>query len=579
MRSTTLSIIFVTAAAGPGTRAAPFGAARLASALKARPELAGRVSARVLEGLSTDSPEALAELACAHEPDIVGLSLYSWNTALIVAAAALVKARFPGALIVAGGPEASAEPSRFVASGGASGGAGAASGGVTGRAASAARSSHVADIVVVGEGEEAMADIVRARLEGTALPGPVVRAPLLDPAGLASPWLDGTLDPARFGGAAVELTRGCPYRCAFCFESKGQAALRRFPLETVAAELEAFEKAGVEEVFVLDPTFNADAKRMARAVRLFGEKGPSLRYFLELRAELLTAEQAKLLSSIDCSVQIGLQSADPAVLLGVDRKFDPDQFSRKLRFLDEEGIVYGLDLIYGLPGDSLAGFKRSLDYALGLGPNHLDVFRLAVLPGTALRDRAASLGLEYDPEAPHLVRSSPGFGAADLADAERLAVAADVMYNRGRAVMWFRPVAILAKARPSTLLARFADYLDGSRAPAPDAPHRVVEESQLGFLRAMFADKPPKAAGAAEAALDLVRVSGAWTRAFAEGERTELELGWDPEELLDYAMSDLAEFASDSPRRPGAWLCEPSPDGPRFRKPPKGGTSRGKPRV
>lgn len=537
-----LSIVFLTAAVGAGYRAAPLGAARLAAALKAASGLPGRFRVEIVEGVATDLPEALAAKAAAFSPDLVGLSLYSWNSGLLEAAGALVKAKRPGMLIVAGGPNASADPARL-------------------------RNLGLADLVVAGEGEAAIVDIARAMLDGKPLPGPVIRAPLLDPASLSSPWLDGTLDPARWGGAAIELTRGCPFRCSFCFESKGAAKLRRFPLEVVAKEIARFQEAGVEEVFVLDPTFNADQRRMADAIYIFNERGPELRYFIELRAELLTAEQARLLSTIDCSVQIGLQSADPKVLALVNRELDPERFAKKLRLLDEEGIIYGLDLIYGLPGDDIHGFKRSLDYALGLGPNHLDVFRLAVLPGTALHDRSAELGLQYEPVAPYLVRSTPTFGPADLDQAERFADAVDALYNKGRAVMWFRSVAVLAKARPSTLVARFADYLDASgKSVSADAPHRAIEELQLAFLAASFAEKPPKAAGAAEVALDLVRVSGAWTRAFAEGERTELELGWNPDDLLDYAMGDIAEFAAEAESVRGRWTCAPGADGPEFRK-------------
>ncbi|OHD28352.1 MAG: hypothetical protein A2Y38_26140 [Spirochaetes bacterium GWB1_59_5] len=545
-----LSIVFLTAAVGAGHRAAPLGAARLAAALKAASGLAGRFRVEIVEGIASDPPEALAAKAAAFNPDLVGLSLYSWNSGLLEAAGALVKAGSPKTLVVAGGPNASADPMRL-------------------------RNLGLADLVVAGEGEVAIVDIVRALLDGKPLPGPVIRSPLLDPASLSSPWLDGTLDPSRWGGGATELTRGCPFRCAFCFESKGAAKLRRFPLEVVAKEIARFQEAGVEEVFVLDPTFNADQRRMADAIYIFNEHGPELRYFIELRAELLTAEQARLLSTIDCSVQIGLQSADPKVLALVNRELDPERFAKKLRLLDEEGIIYGLDLIYGLPGDDIHGFKRSLDYALGLGPNHLDVFRLAVLPGTALHDRAAEQGLQYEPVAPYLVRSTPTFGAADLDQAERFATAVDILYNKGRAVMWFRSVAVLAKARPSTLVARFADYLDaagkrpadfGAAGLSADAPHRAIEALQLAFLAASFAEKPPKVAGAAEAAMDLVRVSGAWTRAFAEGERTELELGWNPEELLDYAMGDIAEFAAEAEHARGRWICLPGPDGPAFKK-------------
>lgn len=542
---TPLSIVFLTAAVGAGHRAAPLGAARLAAALKAAPGLAGRFRVEIVESFATDTPEVLAEKAAAFRADLIGLSLYSWNSGLLEAAGTLVKTRNPGALVIAGGPNASADPERL-------------------------RTLGLADIVVAGEGEAVIVDIVRAMLDGRPLPGPIIRAPLLDPARLSSPWLDGTLDPARWGGAAVELTRGCPFHCSFCFESKGAAKLRHFPLEIVAKEIARFQEAHVDEVFVLDPTFNADQRRMADAIYIFNERGPELRYFIELRAELLTAEQARLLATLDCSVQIGLQSADPKVLKLVNRELDPEHFAKKLRLLDEEGIIYGLDLIYGLPGDDIHGFKRSLDYALGLGPNHLDVFRLAVLPGTALYDHSEELGLQFEPVAPFLVRSTPTFSSADLNQAERLANAVDVLYNKGRAVMWFRSVSVLTKARPSTLVARFADYLDAAaKHPSDfdtDTPHRTIEELQLAFLLASFTEKPPKVAGAAQAALDLVRVSGAWTRAFAEGERTELELGWNPDDLLDYAMGDIAEFAAEAESARGRWICAPGAEGPEFRK-------------
>ena len=543
-----LSVVFLTAAVAPGPRSAPFGAARVASALKTKPDIARRTSIRIVEGRLDEKARALADRTLAEKPDIVGLSLYLWNSRLLVEAAAIIKAGSTRTIIVAGGPDASADPGRLSA-------------------------KAFIDIVVSGEGEQAMADIVSAALDELPLPGKLIRAPLLDVAALASPWLDGTLEAGRWGGAALELMRGCPYHCAFCFESKGAARLRRFPLELAAKEIERFEGEGVDEVFVLDPTFNADAKRMAEAVRIFRERGPSLRYLVELRAELLTPRQAELLSTIDCTVQIGLQSSDPAVLKLVDRDFEPESFARKVGLLDAAGIIYGLDLIYGLPGDTLAGFRKSLDYALDLGPNHLDVFRLAVLPGTSLADRVGDMGIEHDAEAPYLVRSTPRFGAADLAQAERLADAADLLYNKGRAVMWFRPILELARIRPSSIISSFADFAASSLAGRSSMAHRAVEKLQLDFLAELFAGKPPAGkAASARAALDLVRASGAWTRALAEDETTEMELGWEPEELLDYASADIAGFAAENPAASCRWTCSPGPDGPSFRR----GGSKGK---
>jgi hypothetical protein len=575
-----LKVLFLTAAVAPGPRAAPFGAARVASALKTASDLAQRTSIHILEAHAGESPRALADRALAERADIVGLSLYLWNSRLLEDAAALIKADAPRTVIVAGGPEASADPSRLSA-------------------------LAFIDCTVAGEGEKAMADIVRAVLEGKTLPGPVILPPPVDLSALPSPWMDGTLQAERWNGAALELMRGCPYHCAFCFESKGVARLRRFPLELVAKEIARFEESrkgggGVDEVFVLDPTFNADAKRMAEAIRIFSRHGSSLRYFVELRAELLTAEQARLLSTIDASVQIGLQSSDPAVLKLVDRDFEPESFARKVRLLEAEGILYGLDLIYGLPGDTLAGFRRSLDYAVDLGPNHLDIFRLAVLPGTTLYDRAGSLKLDCDPSAPYLVRSTPDFSVPELNEAERLAIATDVLYNRGRAVMWLRPVLQLARMRPSALFSQFANFLGerkngaatwsgtelASHQPEP-ASHLAIEKLQIEFFTGLFAAEPPAGKGAAgkaaagslapgtaaaskpaavQAALDLIRVSGAWTRALAEGESSTLEIGWDPEALLDEASAGIADFAAAQKPHPARWTYRMTAEGPSFRQ-------------
>ncbi len=602
----------MTAAAGAGTRAAPYGAATVASALSARADFTGRISISIIESLPGDPPEGIATRVLALKPQLVGFSVYSWNRGSLGTVARVLRPRLRAALFVAGGPETSADPEGVMAEG-------------------------LADIAVAGEGEAAMAGIVASalKLPAEAHPGAtvrdipesgtIIRSAMLDPAGLASPWLDGTLDPAQWGGAAMELARGCAFRCAFCFESKGAALVsngtarvRRFPLARVAAELDRFRSAGVQEVFVLDPTFNADGKRMADAVKLMVEKGKGLRFILELRAELLDRNQARLLADLDCSVQIGLQSSDRAVLAGVDRSFDPAIFARKVRLLEEYGVVYGLDLIYGLPGDNAAGFLRSLDYALALAPNHLDVFRLAVLPGTALADRATNLGLVYDHLAPHLVRSTPTFTSAALDEADRLAAALDLLYTRGRAVVWFPAISKVLGMKPSAIIkafahsAQFQDLRAGSRTAAGygtadgsgmaagtgklashrlatdrKASHREIETATLLFISELFSrhagpraeTKPsaepktaPKAApkgqpsGMLKVGTDLIRTSGAWTRALAEGEDTELALDWSPEQLMDYAAADLRRFVAEFGKSPGHWLCTPGHDGPQFTK-------------
>jgi hypothetical protein len=74
-----------------------------------------------------------------------------------------------------------------------------------------------------------------------------------------------------------------------------------------------------------------------------------------------------------------------------------------------------VDLIIGLPGDTAASVRRGLHYVHdnGLGSD-VQVFNLAVLPGTAFRQDAGRLGLAYQPRPPYYVLHTPHLGRPDL---------------------------------------------------------------------------------------------------------------------------------------------------------------------
>ena len=76
-----------------------------------------------------------------------------------------------------------------------------------------------------------------------------------------------------------------------------------------------------------------------------------------MRSEFIDAEMARLFARLNCSLQIGLQSADPRVHKEVRRIFSPSDFMAKVALLNEAGAIFGFDLIYGLPGDTLRGFR------------------------------------------------------------------------------------------------------------------------------------------------------------------------------------------------------------------------------
>jgi hypothetical protein len=562
------AVIVVSLQVQTSFQSVPLGAASVVSALRAdravsdaagvyladwsleENELAGLDSAKAGELLSRRIVSLFADSFPEAKTRIVGFSMYVWNRPVFESAASLLRKSLPGVVLFAGGPEVTAAPGSF----------------------EVPDSSPLFDHLLCGEGEVSSVDLVRSLLvapDGTsraaqdATSAPVIhsRAPSVDCANLPSPWLDGTLENAvafrDCKGALWELARGCPYKCAYCYESKGEKKVRLIPTERLGKELEYFVRKGVERVFVLDPTYNASRERALSTLALIAKKAPEIHFNFEVRAEHLDREMVEAFGRIPCSLQIGLQSTNPEALALVNRPVDTKVFSKKIGLLNDAGIVFGLDLMYGLPGDTLTAFRASVDYAVGLYPNNLEIFRLAVLPGTDLADRAASLGLRHMTRPPYHIESTPKFPAQDLARAGELALACDAFYTQGRAVTWFLSALRPIKLKPSQFFQDFAEYiaLPATRKAYPEfargqgtcsveLTHARAESLQIEFLKKKFADKDK--AYLVPALIDVIRINGAWTRALAEGEKTKLSLSYHPEDLFSPDAMDLEYFTENA---------------------------------
>jgi radical SAM superfamily enzyme YgiQ (UPF0313 family) len=551
----TIRVAFLHAPAVPALEAAQtfgFGEALGAASVAAALVGAGFCAPSDLLALSAASyPEDAPLLAKieAFNPDIVGFSLYSWNSARLLRIAQALRERgFAGSLI-AGGPDAE---------------------GVAGRS----DKTEIFDAVFLGEAEREVLEWIEEgrKYSGRKLSGgKAIRCSAPDLDKVPSPWLAGLFDLRPGASVAWELTRGCPYHCAYCYEGRGSNRLRRMPAARLEKELAFFLEKGVSEVFVLDPTFNVHNERALEILALLRKKaGSQVHWNFEVRAELLNSAQAEAFAALPCFLQIGLQHADPQVLAKIGRTLDRTKFVENCRLLDAHGVIFGLDLIYGLPGDTLGGFFKSLDFALSLAPNHLDIFGLSVLPGTELWEKREELGLEAEIDPPYALKShalspgKPGFSELEMILAREIAEATDYFYSKGRAVPWFKAVVAASGMKPSDWLKGFSNFSGYVRQSSPR--HQDIEEAQVGWARVVFGQTGP-GAGFSRLATDMIRYFGAWSRAFAEGEKSVLALEYAPETIERAASEGLSRLihSPKSPRRSCKVEIGPSRKGPILR--------------
>lgn len=518
----------VTALAETSPQAVPLGAACIASAVKNSPLTKNifevRLASFSLEGESSSKIESEI-FSCAENLFAVCFSVFVWNRTQLESLAQKIKEKFPSAVLIAGGPEVTASPLSF----------------------------KNFDWTVCGEGEESVPQLLNKlfnsenknenfEIQGIYKKGEKTNSlcQSLPPSlqSLSSPWLDGTLNPSDYCGALWELARGCPFKCSYCYESKGEKKVQYFSMERIERELEFFAEKKVPQVFVLDPTYNANKKRALEILQLIKRKSPETFFSFEARAEFIDKELAKAFASIPCSLQFGLQSMHKEVLALVNRSFDKKTFVKNIGILNREGVVFGFDLIFGLPGDTFSGFKQSVDFALSLYPNNLELFCLSVLPGTDLHDKAESLGLEWQQVPPYNVLKTKTFSQQDIEKARKFSFAADIFYNKGRAVPWFNLILFPLHVKPSVFLENFSRFLELKKNA--DFSFSAIQNLQLEFVLSQYKNRHLEKM--IPLASDIIVLSNALSLFTAEGKESCIELHYHPDDLMSgYDIAFLSE--------------------------------------
>lgn len=336
--------------------------------------------------------EQIAAEARRFEADLVGLPLLSETAPQVFSIAQAVRAVRPEAKIVLGGPTATAWPDRVMGE------------------------FPMADFVISGEGERSIVQLCHALEKGGGLEsvaglsfrreGGVVHVPPTRPEKDA----DKFLPPARHLLAdayeqkkyytllvrerpteTLTTTRGCPFQCAFCYNTVRH--YRKRSLENVMDELCGIHQRGIRHVEFVDDNFTLDRKHAMAVFAAILKEKMRLRLVIKSRVNVVDEELLKVAADAGVyQISYGMESGVQHMLDRMRKGTTVAQNERANRLTKQAGINSHTSWFFGFPGETPESIEQTIDFIVRIKPTTANFGVFRPYPKTEAYDEARASG-------------------------------------------------------------------------------------------------------------------------------------------------------------------------------------------
>ncbi|HAH32975.1 MAG TPA: TIGR04013 family B12-binding domain/radical SAM domain-containing protein [Elusimicrobia bacterium] len=262
------------------------------------------------------------------------------------------------------------------------------------------------DYVFRGEGENSLPDFLKSFAAGRPPKRKIIKG---NPVPCLDTYPPVSLKWGRFG--PVEITRGCPFACAYCqtsflFGSKP----RHRSLDNTLHYVRLMNGRGLRYVRFITPDAFAYGSTDGRKINLEAVKSllegakaiikdrgalffgsfPS-----EVRPEHVTKETLELTRRFadNKRLVIGAQSASPRLLKAIHRGHSVDDVYNSVKLCAKYGFKADVDFIFGLPGETEKDLEETFKFILKIVPlgARIHAHTFMPLPGTPFENKRPSL--------------------------------------------------------------------------------------------------------------------------------------------------------------------------------------------
>ncbi|EXX57574.1 uncharacterized protein OCT59_006564 [Rhizophagus irregularis] len=198
-----------------------------------------------------------------------------------------------------------------------------------------------------------------------------------------------------------ETQRGCPFKCTFCQHRDTYTNRQALSPPRTLSEIQEITSSPVNDIAVLDPTFNSGPNYLSTLDNLIKYKYKG-KLSLQTRFEMIKPQFIEkcsvLVNELNANIQLefGVQSIIKKESLVIQRMNNLNSVKENSSLLRKNNIKFEISLIYGLPHQTVESFKESIEFAKTLGAEKVVAWPLMLLRGTELERRKEELGLKEE---------------------------------------------------------------------------------------------------------------------------------------------------------------------------------------
>jgi radical SAM superfamily enzyme YgiQ (UPF0313 family) len=305
----------------------------------------------------SESDEEIAEILIQSGPDLLGLSMKTYERKAALQVARVAKSL--GIKIITGGPHPTNAPGDL-------------------------KTLDLFDGIVVGDGLGVLEEILDSHesLSGEVILGKRHADMKLYTERYFDPEQEAQMRETKMFTVIGSL--GCPFSCNYCATTRSPAYI---PVEDVVNSIEKAKRDyGIEWVAFLDDTFTYSIKKLRKFHEAIRERELKFEYMeVKTRVDCFTDEVADEIAGMGVEeISFGVETASPRLLKFLDKGCTLEDNYKAAEICKSHGLSMRINLMYGIPTQDKDDYEITQKYVEDCEPSSVTPFYFTPFPGTGM---------------------------------------------------------------------------------------------------------------------------------------------------------------------------------------------------